>query len=153
MKRLLLACLLVGAAGAHAQQPVLTLEGRGVQIYRCGADAKWTLVAPEAELFLNGVKVGTHGAGPVWMYADGSSVHGKLVSSQAVPGSIPWLLLRAESTAGTGQLSQVAYIVRSESKGGVADTAACTADTVNAISRVSYTATYTFYGPLLAPAK
>ncbi|ADW69425.1 DUF3455 domain-containing protein [Granulicella tundricola] len=134
-------------AGFHA---VLTAEGRGVQIYKCqkkDAGMAWVFVAPEAKLFVDGVEVGSHGAGPVWMYKDGSSVHGKVVSNMSSPvaGAVPWLLLKGVDAAGAGEMAGVAYIRRSETKGGVARVDGCDVAHEGAESRVPYTATYSFY--------
>jgi hypothetical protein len=135
------------------QQPVLTADGRGVQIYTCqdvSGVLHWTFQAPEAKLFDTSSKeIGTHGAGPVWKVQDGSSVQGQLVekSDAPDPGDIPWLLLKAAGHAGGGMLSKVAYIRRSETHGGVAPAGGCDAEHVGATVRIPYTATYTFYAP------
>lgn len=98
------------AAGAQevkvpaGQRVVLTAEARGVQIYECRqteGTAKWVFVAPDASLFVNGVGVGQHNAGPVWTYQDRSSVKGTVVTTvdAARKGAVPSLLL---SGVGTG---------------------------------------------------
>src|SRR5580704_9059872 len=84
-----------------AQHAVLTVLGKGVQIYACqqvGDVPQWAFQAPEATLFdAAGAKVGTHGAGPVWKYRDGSLVKGEVVTKSPAPQAeaIPWLLLKA----------------------------------------------------------
>ena len=126
------------------QHAVLTLQGKGVQIYTCKA-GKWEFVAPAARLFdAAGVEVGTHGDGPVWHLQDGSSVLGKVAAKTPSPdaGSVPWLLLKASNTGGDGKLNGVEMVRRSETKGGNAPTGACDA---GALLRVPYEATYTFY--------
>ncbi len=134
-------------AGQHL---VLTAEGRGVQIYRCdlkGEQAAWTFVTPEAGLFVQEAKIGSHGAGPVWMHKDGSMVRGKLMQSQTSPdaGAIPWLLLKSAETSGKGVFTTVTYIRRTATKGGQSDPAACDAAHAGATARVPYMATYSFY--------
>ena len=162
MSRLLLtaalSCLCVSLS-AHGQSidvpagqhEVLKATGRGVQIYRCeqqqDSTTKWIFVAPEAQLFVNGVVSGTHGAGPVWTYRDGSSVHGKVTSTVQNPGNIPLLLLKATDSSGTGLLTQVSYIERSETSGGLITGEVCDAGHAGSLSRVPYTATYTFFAP------
>lgn len=132
-------------AGTRA---TLTVEGLGVQIYTCktvSGTGQWTFVAPAARLFdANGIEVGSHGDGPVWHVDDGSSVLGKVVakSTSSDAGAIPWLLLKALRTEGAGTLAGVAFIRRSETKGGVAPSGACEA---GALVRVPYSAMYTFY--------
>ncbi len=131
----------VPPATEHA---VLTVQGRGVQIYTCTA-GQWVFVAPAARLFdKNSVEVGTHGDGPVWHLQDGSSVYGQVVAKTpaADAGSVPWLLLKGIKSDGTGVLHGVEFVRRSETKGGVAPTGGCEA---GALLSVPYEATYTFY--------
>jgi hypothetical protein len=144
---------------AHAQSPtdppsnqraILTATGKGVQVYACQhADApQWIFQAPEATLFnAAGVSVGAHGAGPVWRSKDGSSVTGELLQKSASPeaGAVPWLLLRAASIQGSGIITKVEFIRRSDTHGGIAPTTGCDAQHLNTVSRVPYNATYTFY--------
>jgi len=127
-----------------SQQAVLTVQGKGVQIYTCKA-GKWEFVAPAARLFdANGVEVGSHGDGPVWHLLDGSSLLGKVIAKKPSPdaGSMPWLLVQAVSSGGGGKLAGVEFIRRLETKGGVAPSGGC--DT-GALLGVPYSATYAFY--------
>jgi hypothetical protein len=148
------------ATAAHAQNStdppqgqhaILTVLGRGVQIYTCqqaNGTPQWVFQAPEATLYDAGrAKVGTHGAGPVWAYKDGSSVKGEVVQKDTSPelGAIPWLLLKAAGVEGNGILTKVQFIRRSDTHGGVAPTAGCDLQHLNTVSRIPYTATYTFY--------
>jgi hypothetical protein len=120
----------------------------GVQIYTCAATATgfaWTFVAPEATLYREDHVVGKHYAGPTWEYEDGSKVVGaKVAGATPDPTSIPWLLLRAVSHAGSGKMTPVTYIQRLETTGGLAPATGCDATTVGAGARVPYTATYYF---------
>jgi Protein of unknown function (DUF3455) len=133
------------------QHPILNVTGKGVQIYICqqaAAGPQWTFQAPEATLIdASGKPVGTHGAGPIWKSNDGSSVKGELLQKSPSPEatSIPWLLLKSISPSGSGILSRVEFIRRSDTHGGLSPTAGCDAKHLNAVSRVPYTATYTFY--------
>jgi hypothetical protein len=133
------------------QHPILTVLGRGVQIYVCQKSndtVQWVFQAPEASLYSSdSVKVGTHGAGPTWTYNDGSSVKGEVVQKNASPesGAIPWLLLKSTQVQGNGLLSKVEFIRRSETHGGVASTQGCDVTHLNSVSRIPYTANYTFY--------
>jgi hypothetical protein len=122
---------------------VLTVDARGVQHYGCEAGV-WTLVAPEATLFVAGHEVGTHGAGPTWTHADGSSVVGRKVAAATVDATaIPWFRLEATSH-GTkpGVLADVTAIQRRDTTGGLAPTTACVD---GATSDAPYTARYVFY--------
>jgi hypothetical protein len=132
---------------------VVEARGSGVQIYTCGAGANggfaWTLQGPDAKLLdADGHTLGTHFAGPTWKLNDGSQVQGTVVASQQATqaGGVPWLLLRAKPGSATGQLADVAYIRRTETEGGLPDTAACqTSADAGKTVRVPYLAKYTFY--------
>lgn len=137
------------------EHALFTVQGRGVQIYTCKAaigpaPVQWVFVAPVARLFdQNGVEVGTHGDGPVWHLQDGSSAYGEVIAKSPSPdaGSVPWLLLRARAD-GSGALSRIDMIRRSETKGGVAPGGACDPGT---LIRVPYEAVYTFYSSRQGP--
>ncbi len=134
-----------------SQHPILTVTGKGVQIYTCQQSAtspQWVLQAPEAKLIdASGNDVGTHGAGPIWKSKDGSTVKGELLQKSASPEptAIPWLLLKAASASGPGIMTKVEFIRRSDTHGGIAPATGCDAQHLSAVSRVPYTATYTFY--------
>ncbi len=132
---LILAAALLFAAAASAQNPteppasqhsILTVTGKGVQIYTCQQTAtgpQWILQAPEATLIdASGNNVGTHGAGPIWKSNDGSTVKGELLQKSASPEptAIPWLLLKAANASGPGIMTRVEFIRRSDTHGGVA---------------------------------
>jgi hypothetical protein len=122
----------------------------GVQIYACQATATgygWVFTAPEATLYgRHGRVTGKHYAGPTWESTDGSKVVGaKLAAFAADPTAIPELLLQAASHVGTGAMSEVTYIQRLDTVGGLAPAAGCDATHVGAVARVDYTATYFFY--------
>jgi Protein of unknown function (DUF3455) len=136
--------------------PVLQLYAKGTQNYRCqtgstGA-AEWKLVAPEANLYrasdFTGA-AGKHGAGPSWTLDDGSGTKGdapnakKAASPEA--GSIPWLLLPAQSNAAPGGLQGVTLVQRVATHGGAAPATGCDASSVGAETKVPYTAIYVFY--------
>ena len=138
---------------AHAQV-VAQAEGRGVQTYSCKAQGvayQWVFTGPEAKLFdASNQQVGTHGAGPSWVWSDGSMVTGKVLQMRisADPMSVPWLLLAATPAAGKpGQLAGITFVRRSETKGGVAPADGCDEGHVGTTVRVPYTATYAFYAP------
>lgn len=127
---------------------VLQARGEGVQIYACVKDADWAwkLKAPEATLFdENHHVIGRHFAGPTWRLDDGSQVQGKLLESRQQAGTIPWLILSANSTGGEGRLSHVDAARRSETQGGLAPASVCDAQHAGAEARVPYSATYSFF--------
>lgn len=134
-------------AGQHV---VLTVLGHGVQIYECQQAANtttWVYVAPEAQLYLKGELVGSHGAGPTWSHNDGSAVAGKVVASVASPdpSAIPLVLFKASSNSGNGVLTSVTYIQRTATEGGAAPRQGCGSAPIGTLLRVPYAATYTFY--------
>ena len=86
-----------------------------------------------------------HFRGPSWeSTADGSLVTAAVVANSPVAGSIPELLLKANTPniSGTGLFGRVTYIQRLSTSGGVAPTTACTdGQRVG----VPYRAEYRFY--------
>jgi len=130
---------------------VLELVADGVQIYTC--DPKddgyyWSFKAPEANLFdKQGRQVGTHFTGPTWEVDDGSEVVGEVLAKADAPepSAIQWLLLSAKSHQGSGALSAVAYIRRTETRGGLAPKTDCDASHLSEQARMRYSATYQFF--------
>ena len=132
----------------------LETEATGVQIYECNASKdestrfEWIFKAPEADLFdTAGNKIGKHYAGPTWESNDGSKVVGEVKARDngPDPNAIPWLLLGAKSTSGTGLFSQVKSIQRVNTVGGKAPPDVCSQAQAGKVARVDYKATYKFY--------
>jgi len=59
-------------------------------------------------------------------------------------GAVPWLLLQATSNMGTGAFSDVTFVQRLNTAGGVAP-GGCDATTANTDTRVPYSADYYFF--------
>jgi hypothetical protein len=138
-------------AGAEV---VAHVHARGDQVYVCSAGAAggpeyaWTLKRPDATLTGDdGLAVGSHGAGPTWTSTDGSAVVGKKLAQADAPNAtaVPWLLLGAVSTTGTGVFSNVTYVQRVATSGGKAPASGCGAENTGAETRSPYTADYYFY--------
>jgi hypothetical protein len=136
------------------QTAFIEARATGVQIYECSSKPdqpstfEWTFRAPEAALVdRTGRSIGKHYAGPTWESIDGSTVVGEVKSRDPGPDklAIPWLLLTAKSTAGTGVFSQTKSIQRIQTAGGNAPSQACTSENAKQVARVPYTATYYFY--------
>jgi hypothetical protein len=142
---------------------LLHAQGVGTQNYQCkstsadgGVTYAWTFVGPQADLNdCHGTKIGTHFASaagataPEWQQLDGTAVIGSKLAAETPDGgsaAIPWLLLQATSTTGTGTLSKTKFVQRLHTTNGLAPTAGCDATTVNTTQNVSYTADYYFYG-------
>jgi hypothetical protein len=121
----------------------------GVQIYRWDGTA-WGFVAPDATLYADRhhhAEVGTHfgtPTGPAWETKSGSKVVEQRVDS-CTPDvtAIPWLLLRTISRTGPGLFSDVRYVQRVNTVGGLAPVSR--GASVGEESRVPYTAEYLFY--------
>ena len=135
---------------------VLSLETQaaGVQIYECKASKddptrfEWVFKAPEAELFDSaGKKIGRHYAGPTWESNDGSKVVGEVKAKDngPDPNAIPWLLLSAKSTSGSGVFGQTQSIQRIHTSGGKAPAEGCNQAQAGKEARVPYKAKYYFY--------
>jgi hypothetical protein len=135
------------------EQLVVQVHAKGEQIYTCkvdGAQAAWTLKAPEAQLFdKDGKAFGKHFAGPSWEAGDGSRVVGKAAANVPSPDadSIPWLLVKVVSHEGNGVLTPVTSIQRINTKGGKASSSGCDAAHAGQEVRVAYSADYLFFAP------
>jgi hypothetical protein len=134
------------------QHLALEAHAEGVQIYACkvgtdGKQSEWVLKAPDAILYdAEGIKVGTHYAGPTWQSTDGSKVVGIVKSSFiADPDSIPWLLLGVKSTEGNGIFSKVVAVQRLTTESGKAPNDSCDSARLGNELRVPYKAVYRFY--------
>jgi len=131
--------------------PVLELAAIGVQIFRCEQDKdsfRWTFRQPEAELRdARGQVVGHHGANYSFEQIDGSRLIGTIVGydSAASDDALRWLLLRTQSY-GHGEFEKMTYVQRVETSGGMPP-AQCSADQVNQILRVPFSAKFIFYRP------
>jgi FtsP/CotA-like multicopper oxidase with cupredoxin domain len=132
---------------------VLETVADGVQVYMCTAENQtfaWVFKQPEAALFdQQGRQIGIHFAGPSWRLDDGGTVAGEVTARADAPDhtSIPWLLLRAKSHEGQGQLSAVTFIRRAETKGGAAPRSGCDASRAGESARMRYSAIYQFFAP------
>ena len=135
------------------EQLVVQVHAKGEQIYSCkvdGAQAAWTLKAPEAQLFdKDGKTFGKHFAGPSWEAGDGSRVVGKAAANAPSPDadSIPWLLVKVVSHEGNGVLTPVTSIQRINTKGGKAPATGCDATHAGQEVSVPYSADYFFFAP------
>lgn len=161
-KILILSLMLQGAAYADVlipeqikapagYSPVLTTHAKGDQIYQCTLDKgqyAWETQAPDAKLFdAKGNIVGNHSAGPLWEYKEGSRVVGRVVNKvdMAPDKAISWLLVEVVSHKGDGLFSNVDFINRVNTNGGLAPASGCDANHLGGEKRVAYTADYIFY--------
>jgi hypothetical protein len=118
----------------------------GVQVYWWNGTT-WGFVVPLANLYADPGfhgKIGRHYGGPTWRSNSGSLVIGRRLASCPVdPGSIAWLLLEADETDGAGIFSDVTYIQRVNTSGGIAPSTPGSYDGEEV--SVPYTAEYYFY--------
>ena len=120
---------------------------KGVQIYKWNGSS-WSFVGPEATLYAEENyfgEVGNHGFGPHWTSKSGSRVKAARVPNTGCrpdPNAIEWLLLKMTETSGSGIFSNVTYIQRTNTTGGMAPT---DAGVLNEVREVPYTAEYYFY--------
>jgi hypothetical protein len=113
-----------------------------------GTTYSWVLKQPDAVLYDSTfTQVGTHGLGPNWTSTvDGSVVNGaKTAQANGETGAIPWLLLTATSTTGTGVFTPVTYVQRLATHGGVAPSSGCDSTTAGTDTRIPYSADYYFF--------
>ena len=128
---------------------VASLRGVGKQVYDCATNGgAFTFREPIAGLFTSrGIPAAIHGKGPFWANFDGSHVDGSgAVSAPSTDPTknVPWLRLVGTPTPGTtGVFSNVAFIQRIDTRGGVAPTSPCT--TAPTTVAVDYTANYVFW--------
>jgi hypothetical protein len=160
---LILSVILQGAAYAEVSipeqikapvgySPVLTVHAKGDQIYQCAlnkAEYAWETQAPDAKLFdAQGNIVGNHTAGPLWEYKEGSRVVGRVVNKIDVSPdkAVSWLLVEVVSHKGNGLFSNVSFINRINTHGGLPPASGCDANHLGSEKRIAYTADYVFYG-------
>jgi hypothetical protein len=130
---------------------LLRAYGKGVQIYECPVSDPPT-PRPHAILLKGdrdeGDLVAIHFAGPTWQALDGSTVVGAKMASAPSPDpdGVPWLLLKAKSTEGSGLFSRVTYIQRLYTDGGQPPVGGCDQAHEQAEVLVEYSAQYFFYG-------
>ncbi len=162
-KILILWVMLQGAAYAEVSipeqikvpagySPILTVHAKGDQIYQCAlnkGEYVWETQAPDAKLFdAQGKIVGNHTVGPLWEYKEGSRVVGRVVNKiDMAPGkAISWLLVEVVSHKGNGLFSNVSFINRINTHGGLPPSSGCDANHLGSEKRIAYTADYVFYG-------
>ena len=136
----------------------LRWTAQGDQIYRCSQDSgspQWVLEGPQAVLKDKGGLVrAEHEAGPIWRADDGSEVQGVVVTAIPAPklDAISWLVLRVSRHAGRGLLDGVAFILRTDTDGGIAPETGCDTAQAGRLIAVPYRATYTFIAGAHLPA-
>ena len=117
-------------------QPVEITEASGVQIYSCeygdGHRLGWVFKSPSATLYdASGHASIHHFAGPSWQAEDGSRIVGHVLAQapSKAQQSIPQLLLQVTpGSTGKGMLSDIRYVQRIDTVGGIAPAQGCTTE-------------------------
>jgi hypothetical protein len=138
---------------------ILQVYAKGVQMYICKQDVKdtsrymWAFTGPRAVLYSDAAyshAIGKHyfdaSNNATWEDTDGSKVAGTKVQQVNSPNAtaIPWLLVKAVNTQGTGILKPVVYVQRVLTKGGKAP-AKADASQKGRSFEAPYEAEYLFY--------
>ena len=132
----------------------MTTVGVGEITYECRAKAgaadtfEWVFAGPVATLYDNNkAVVGKYYGGPTWEAADGSKVTGKQLATAPASGpqNIPLQLVQANPATGSGAMTDVTFIQRLNTVGGVAPSAPCNKSNAGAKQQVKYQADYVFY--------
>jgi hypothetical protein len=133
---------------------VASFVGIGKQVYDCNAGTGFVFREPVAGLLSRGVQAAIHGKGPFWASFDGSRVNGSTTTPPASPPAspaytdltknVPWLKVTGDPVGNSGVFSKVAFIQRTDTRGGVMPTETCTTPKTVA---VDYTANYVFWAP------
>ncbi len=132
----------------------------GTQIYKVTQSTTdpnvylWSFVAPLATLYSDAdytIQVGLHYVGPTWQATTGKKsgeyvVGTKLTSIVQDVTAVPWLLLQAVPSSDPNYYTQVTYIQRLYTVGGLAPTTGNDAAHLGVQDSIPYTAEYYFYG-------
>lgn len=128
--------------------------GVGEITYECrdkkdaAGQTEWVFAGPKAVLNdRSGKAVGTYYGPPAtWQANDGSKFTGTQVAvSPSAAGNIPMQLVKANPAMGSGAMTDVTYVQRSATVGGVAPKSECSPATKGAKEIVKYQADYVFY--------
>jgi hypothetical protein len=128
--------------------------GAGEITYECKAkkDAadqfEWTFIGPDAVLSdRSGKAVGKYFGPPAtWQSNDGSKLTAtQLAVAPAGAGNIPYQLVKANPSVGSGEMFGISHIQRVATKGGVAPAAPCAAANAGSKQKVQYQADYIFW--------
>jgi hypothetical protein len=134
--------------------PVMRLQARGVQIFRCELRPKgylWVYRQPEAELRdptqPDAPVVARHGVNYSFEHVDGSRLIAQIIKydSAARADALPWLLMSARAY-GDGAFSGISMVQRVDTSGGMPP-AGCDAQQLDRPLRVDFSADFVFYRP------
>ena len=125
-------------------QAFLTLEGSGIQIFRCAADAKGKLKDKSGEAVAE-----LSGPMSAFEYKDGSRIISSHIIAWADPANPQkdnkYALMKAVSDPGTGVFNGVKYIQRLKPEGGMPNSSGCTPSEAGKLLKVPFSAEYVFW--------
>jgi hypothetical protein len=135
------------------EEAVLMLRAEGTHVFECKplpGDSNryaWFFSAPDATLYDAGRPVARNAAENVFeAIGDRSTVTASIRARQdGGSNNLPWLLLRAQSTADAGLFAGVTSVQRVNTAGGVAPDTGCDANNVGKEARIAFKADYYFY--------
>ncbi|WP_110666036.1 DUF3455 domain-containing protein [Salinicola halophilus] len=125
--------------------------GVGEITYACemkDGDYAWVFKGPDAKLNdADGNQVGSYYGPPAtWEASDGSKITGtEIGKAPGGDGNIPLQLVEANPADGEGHMTDVTYVQRLNTQGGVAPDMACSADNEGDTEIVEYQADYNFF--------
>ncbi|WP_110687922.1 DUF3455 domain-containing protein [Salinicola aestuarinus] len=125
--------------------------GVGEITYACemkDGDYAWVFKGPDAKLNdTDGNQVGSYYGPPAtWESSDGSKITGTQIgTAPGGDGNIPLQLVEANPAEGEGHMTDVTYVQRLNTQGGVAPDMECSADNEDDTEIVEYQADYNFY--------
>ena len=133
---------------------VLETAAAGKITYECkevadkAGEFAWVLTSPDAKLKAqNGKAAGKYyGPPPTWEAKDGSKVTGtQLAVAPNGDTNLQLQLLKADPATGKGAMTDVTYVQRLMTKGGIAPEAECTQAKKGSKEKVRYEANYIFW--------
>lgn len=140
-----------GIRAPSGYTPAFITHAIGDQIYQCSLIKEkytWILQAPDARLLdEKGQIVGNHYSGPIWEYKEGSRIVGQVINKLEVnpDSSISWLLVKVIAHKGKGMFSDINYINRINTNGGLPPSTGCNENHLGTEKRTPYSADYVFY--------
>lgn len=134
-------------------KPILTLEGEGVQVFRCAADAKgtyWRFEQPQANLFDKHGELLVKHSGPMqaFEHIDGSEILSCRITSWVNPSNpekdLKLALYRCVADPGKSTLNGVKYVQRQKTSGGQPQ-GSCSQNEVGNLLKVPFKAEFVFW--------
>jgi len=135
------------------EEPAFMLRGEGTHVFECkplpGDPNRyaWFFSSPDATLYDAGRPVARNASENMFeALGDRSTVTGSIRARQdGGSNNLPWVLLRAQSTADAGLFAGVTSVQRVNTSGGVAPDTGCDANNAGKEARTAFRADYYFY--------